>query len=73
MKTSKLYKNQDVVLESSPNLELIKSFFLERDSSVEEAELFFFYYEALGWRSDIGAPILDWKAAARQWLWNLDN
>lgn len=56
-----------------PSLEEVNRFFASSDFPSEEGEVFCFYYQALGWRSESGSPIYDWRAAASQWLWNLEN
>ncbi|WP_111672758.1 hypothetical protein [Algoriphagus litoralis] len=57
----------------TPSLEDVRGFFVAQDYPFEEGEVFFYYYQALGWRSETGIPIRDWKSAASRWLWNLEN
>ena len=52
--------------------EVIEFIVLEKQFSQNEAEKFFDYYQANGWR--VGKnPMKDWKAAARNWLKNASN
>lgn len=57
----------------APSLEEVRGYFLAQDYPLEEGEVFYFYYQALGWRSETGSPIRDWRSAASRWLWNLEN
>lgn len=50
----------------SPTVEEIKAYCLERKNSVD-AERFFNFYSANGWKQGHGKPIVDWKAAVRTW------
>lgn len=50
----------------SPTVEEIKAYCLERKNSVD-AERFFDFYSANGWKQGHGKPIVDWKAAVRTW------
>ncbi|MCH7398022.1 hypothetical protein MM236_08480 [Belliella sp. DSM 107340] len=54
-----------------PAIGQIQSFFYERKVPLEEAELFYYFHESVGWRTDSGVPILDWKPFAKQWIGNL--
>jgi len=56
--------------EARPNcLAVVIDAFIEAGSSEEEANKYFDYYTANGWR--VGrSPMKDWKAAARNWLRN---
>ncbi|WP_100630078.1 hypothetical protein [Algoriphagus formosus] len=58
---------------SGPSLEEVNRFFIRSDFPLEEGEVFYYYYQALGWRTESGLPLRDWKAAASDWLWNLEN
>lgn len=49
-----------------PTLEDVKAYCLERKNSVD-AERFFDFYSANGWKQGHGKPIVDWKAAVRTW------
>lgn len=56
-----------------PSLEEVSGFFARQDFPREEGEVFYFYYQALGWRTESGSLIRDWKHAASRWLWNLEH
>lgn len=49
-----------------PTLEDVKAYCLERKNDVD-AERFFDFYSANGWKQGHGKPIVDWKAAVRTW------
>lgn len=50
-----------------PSLIHVKDFFQKEEQPISEAEKFFNYYSATGWK--IGKSTLeDWKAAARNWI-----
>lgn len=49
-----------------PTLEDVKAYCLERKNDVD-AEHFFNFYSANGWKQGHGKPIVDWKAAVRTW------
>jgi len=50
------------------DFESIKNYFLKIKSTIREAEKFFNFYEASGWRMGGGAKIKNWKPAARNWI-----
>ncbi|WP_200978210.1 hypothetical protein [Echinicola sp. 20G] len=56
-----------------PKLEQIISFFNEQAVPIAEAEEFFFYYQSMRWHNENGIPIHNWKEAAKDWLYNLEN
>lgn len=49
-----------------PTVDEIKAYCTERKNTVD-AERFFDYYSANGWKQGKGKPIVDWKAAVRTW------
>ena len=51
---------------SIPSLEEVQAYARERESRVS-ADIFYNYHEALGWRSQRGKQIVNWKAAFRCW------
>ncbi len=57
----------------TPSLEEVQSFFSSQDFPLEEGEVFYFYYQGLGWRNESGSPLRDWRSAASRWLWNLEH
>lgn len=57
---------------AKPDINEACRFFQDNRSSTEEAERFFDFYEANGWK--VGRnPMKDWKAAARNWIRNAKN
>lgn len=50
-----------------PSLEMVKDYFLTINGSDTDAECFYDYFAANGWRTGKN-PIKDWKAAARNWM-----
>lgn len=50
-----------------PELSEVKDFAEECGASKETAEAFFDYWESIGWKKKGGQPIVDWKAAFRNW------
>ena len=49
------------------SLHEVKDYFIEIDSSVEEAEKFVDWYDSVGWKVKGGNLVKDWKACARRW------
>ena len=49
-----------------PTVDEIKAYCTGRKNTVD-AERFFDYYSANGWKQGRGKPIVDWKAAVRTW------
>ncbi|EOZ97790.1 hypothetical protein A33Q_1599 [Indibacter alkaliphilus LW1] len=72
MKTTIAPKSENLRM-NIPGIEQVRSYFSIKDYSIEEADLFFFYYQSLGWRNENGTPLRDWKSAASSWMWNLEN
>lgn len=56
-----------------PILEDVQDYFAELQCPTSEAEKFFDYYQANGWKQGRGKTITDWKAAARNWKRNANN
>jgi hypothetical protein len=57
----------------APSLDEVRSFFAAQDYPFEEGEVFFYYYDGLGWRTESGGVLRDWRSAAHEWLWNLEQ
>ena len=55
---------------SIPNLQEIKNYFLEKESTTTEAEKFYNYFQSNGWLVGGKTKMKDWKAAARNWILN---
>jgi hypothetical protein len=45
-----------------------KTFFVAQAATELEAEAFFDFYEASGWKMNTGRPLASWHAAARRWI-----
>lgn len=54
-----------------PDLQEVKSYFLEKENTIIEAEKFYNYFESNGWLVGGKTKMKDWKAAARNWMLNL--
>lgn len=64
-KTIETFKNNKQ--NKRPSIDQIKDFFQKEEQPDSEAEKFFNYYSATGWK--IGkSPLEDWEAAARNWI-----
>ena len=57
----------------APTIDLVQQFFQEKKVSAIEAEKYFNYYSSKGWLVGGKTPMKDWKAAARNWILNLDK
>lgn len=53
-----------------PDLQEVKSYFLEKENTIIEAEKFYNYFESNGWLVGGKTKMKDWKAAARNWILN---
>jgi hypothetical protein len=53
-----------------PKLEAVKVYFAAQKSTATEAERFFNYFESNGWRVGGKSPMMNWRAAARNWILN---
>lgn len=51
-----------------PKLEKVKEFFSEQKASYEQAKLFFYHYEANGWRIGGKLKMENWEASAHTWI-----
>lgn len=72
IESEKTNKKENKKIFTKPTLEEASDFFLEIESTSDEAEAFCDYYESNGWR--VGANAMkDWKAAARRWVKNNRN
>jgi hypothetical protein len=56
------------ILFSSPSLNQVKSFFLEKNKTDLEAEKFFNHFESNGWLVGGKTKMKNWQAAARNWI-----
>lgn len=56
-----------------PNLHEIKSYFQENNFPELEAQKFFNYFSSNGWLVGGKTPMVDWQAAAQNWILNSTN
>jgi hypothetical protein len=54
----------------TPSLDEIKSYFLEQNFPELEAQKFFNYFSSIGWLVGGKTPMVDWQAAAQNWILN---
>jgi hypothetical protein len=55
---------------SNPAIEEIKSYFQENNFPELEAQKFFNYFSSIGWLVGGKTPMIDWQAAAQNWILN---
>lgn len=67
-KEKKLRKKKKGFIE--PNLQEIKTYFLENNFPELEAQKFFNYFTSVGWLVGGKIPMVDWQAAAQNWMLN---
>lgn len=53
-----------------PTIENVKSYFLEQNFPELEAQKFFNYFSSIGWLVGGKTPMVDWQAAAQNWILN---
>ena len=53
-----------------PSIDEIKSFFLQQSFPEVEAQKFFNYFSSVGWLVGGKTPMVDWQAAAQNWMLN---
>lgn len=51
-----------------PELDEVKTYFKEKRSSFQQAEMFFNHFESNGWMVGGRSKMKNWKAAARNWI-----
>ena len=54
----------------NPSIELVKEYFKQEEYSEFEAERFYNYYTSNGWLIGGKTKMIDWNAAARNWMLN---
>jgi hypothetical protein len=59
--------------DEKPTIEKIKSYFLENKFPEIEANKFFNYFSSNGWLVGGKTPMIDWQAAAQNWILNAPN
>lgn len=53
-----------------PNLNEIKTYFLENNFPEQEAQKFYNYFSSVGWLVGGKTPMINWQAAAQNWIIN---
>lgn len=53
-----------------PTIEEVKTFFQENNFPEQEAQKFFNYFKSVGWLVGGKTPMVDWQAAAQNWMIN---
>lgn len=53
-----------------PSIEEVKTYFQENNFPVQEAQKFFNYFKSVGWLVGGKTPMVDWQAAAQNWMIN---
>lgn len=54
----------------NPVLEEVKTYFLENNFPEQEAQKFYNYFSSVGWLVGGKTPMVDWQAAAQNWMIN---
>ena len=63
-------KEKDFV---TPNQEEVKQFFQQENFPEVEAQKFYNYFSSIGWLVGGKTPMIDWQAAAQNWMLNAEN
>ncbi len=67
-------KKEEFIVTSSavekPSIEEVKNYFQENDFPEQEAQKFFNYFKSVGWLVGGKTPMVDWQAAAQNWIIN---
>ena len=58
---------------SNPTIENVKNFFQENSFPELEANKFFNYFSSNGWLVGGKTPMVNWQAAARNWMLNANK
>lgn len=68
-------KKKDEFVTSSevekPSIEEVKTYFQENNFPEQEAQKFFNYFKSVGWLVGGKTPMVDWQAAAQNWMINV--
>jgi hypothetical protein len=59
--------------DEKPTIENVKAYFLEQNFPELEAQKFFNYFSSIGWLVGGKTPMIDWQAAAQNWIINSVN
>ena len=67
-------KEKEIIVTSSivekPTIENVKIYFQENNFPEQEAQKFFNYFKSVGWLVGGKTPMVDWQAAAQNWMIN---
>ena len=67
-------KEKEFIVTSSvvekPKIEELKTYFQENNFPEQEAQKFFNYFKSVGWLVGGKTPMVDWQAAAQNWMIN---
>ncbi|MCA0349883.1 MAG: transcriptional regulator [Bacteroidetes bacterium] len=70
-------KKEEFIVTSSivekPTIEIVKTYFQENNFPELEAQKFFNYFSSVGWLVGGKIPMIDWQAAAQNWIINSVN
>ena len=55
---------------ATPTIEKVKTYFQENNFPEQEAQKFFNYFKSVGWLVGGKIPMVDWQAAAQNWMIN---
>ena len=53
-----------------PSIEEVKTYFQENNFPEQEAQKFYNYFKSVGWLVGGKTPMVDWQAAAQNWMIN---
>ena len=56
-----------------PTIEIVKTYFQQNNFPELEAQKFFNYFSSIGWLVGGKTPMIDWQAAAQNWIINSVN
>jgi len=56
---------------ATPTIEQVKIYFQENNFPEQEAQKFFNYFKSVGWLVGGKTPMVDWQAAAQNWMINV--
>jgi hypothetical protein len=59
--------------EPNPNFDEVQNYFLKQNFPVLEAQKFFNYFSSIGWLVGGKSPMVDWTAAAQNWMLNAEK
>lgn len=72
LETSRVSSRKDS-RDLNPTIENVKAYFLEQNFPELEAIKFFNYFSSNGWLVGGKTPMIDWQAAAQNWILNAQN